>query len=200
LVALTEMLSLRLPGIALKICEKPTSALEELHRNPYHAVIADIHMPEMSGLTLLESAGSLQPCPSFLLMTAAGDQQVAEAAFRLGAFDFIEKPFQRDEMAQSVRRAVETYNLRRRVVLWQERIVRCRRLQSIEHLSFAGIRLAHPVRPAVSDLDHLAHAFENNLESFRRNSEFALRRASALLHEAEAEARRRAWRRLQQIP
>ncbi len=71
-------------------------------------VVSDVRMPEISGLDLvraLQMAGDPRPV---LLLTGHGDVELAVQAIKLGAFDFVEKPFDNDRFVASVRHALVT--------------------------------------------------------------------------------------------
>lgn len=71
-------------------------------------VVSDVRMPEISGLDLLRAlqvAGDPRPV---LLLTGHGDVELAVQAIKLGAFDFVEKPFDNDRFVASVRHALVT--------------------------------------------------------------------------------------------
>ena len=64
------------------------------HPTPFLGVIiCDLRMPKVSGLEVLKSLQDIVPLPPFILMTAYGDIPSAVEAMNLGAYDFIEKPF-----------------------------------------------------------------------------------------------------------
>jgi adenylate cyclase len=68
-------------------------ALEKLNENSKtDVVISDINMPEMDGLTLLEKIGQNHPLPKTVIVSAYGDMDNIRTAMNLGAFDFITKP------------------------------------------------------------------------------------------------------------
>jgi two-component system, LuxR family, response regulator FixJ len=72
-----------------------------------HCIVSDVRMPEISGLDLqreLRRRG--HPAP-LILITGHGDVEMAVGAIKLGAFDFIEKPFDHHRLAQSIRSAIE---------------------------------------------------------------------------------------------
>jgi two-component system response regulator FixJ len=74
---------------------------------PLDCIIADVRMPRMSGLDLVEhlkSRGSIRP---IILITGHGDIDMAVSAVKAGAFDFIEKPFDESRLLASVYEAVE---------------------------------------------------------------------------------------------
>jgi DNA-binding NtrC family response regulator len=75
------------------------------------AVITDLKMPEMDGLELLERLRQAEDQLPVVLMTAYGSVDSAVRAMKFGAFDFIQKPFEGDELVMTLRRAVEHYHL-----------------------------------------------------------------------------------------
>ncbi len=91
-----------------------TSAKEGLQKIsdlPYSGMLLDIQMPEMSGFDVLQKVKQTNPNISVIIISAHGSVENAIKATRLGAFDFIEKPIDRDKLLISVRNAVEQSNL-----------------------------------------------------------------------------------------
>ena len=70
-------------------------------------VISDIRMPGMDGMALLRRLQSIDPGLPVILMTGHGDVPMAVEAMRIGAFDFVEKPFEPDRLAELCRKAGE---------------------------------------------------------------------------------------------
>jgi DNA-binding NtrC family response regulator len=98
------------------------AALALLDDMAFDLVISDLNMPAMSGLQLLEEICARHPQTVFVLMTAFGDERTAVQALKQGAYDYIPKPFDNDDMRALVRRvhellAVRTENARLRAEL-----------------------------------------------------------------------------------
>jgi len=74
-------------------------------------LLLDIQMPEMSGFEVLKKVKETTPSLSVIIISAHGSVENAIKATRLGAFDFIEKPIDRDKLLISVRNAVEQVKL-----------------------------------------------------------------------------------------
>ncbi len=73
------------------------AALEELARDSFNVVVTDLRMPGIDGLELLKRIkAGVRPCPEVILMTAYGSIPLAVEAMRIGAFDFITKPFRNE--------------------------------------------------------------------------------------------------------
>ncbi|HEY5701105.1 MAG TPA: nitrogen regulation protein NR(I), partial [Gammaproteobacteria bacterium] len=86
--------------------ESGVGVLERLERRRPDAILSDIRMPEVDGLTLLESISSDYPGVPVIIMTAFSDLDSTVAAFQGGAFEYLPKPFDVDEAVALVRRAV----------------------------------------------------------------------------------------------
>ncbi|MGH9843829.1 MAG: sigma-54-dependent transcriptional regulator, partial [Blastocatellia bacterium] len=70
-------------------------------------VITDIQMPEMSGLELLRRISVMSPDAMMLVITAFGSIETAVEAMKMGAYDYITKPFNREELLLTVSKALE---------------------------------------------------------------------------------------------
>jgi len=88
-------------------------ALKRLEIEPYDVVIADIMMPKIDGLSLLKDIRKFDPHLPVILITAYASLGSAVEALRQGAFDYITKPFQLDQVRFAVKSALETGKLRR---------------------------------------------------------------------------------------
>ncbi len=115
LTALTGALALRMPEIDVETCQSGQAALEMVTKTEYDAVISDIKMPGMDGLTLLTKIRSIQPELPTLLITGHGQHDLAVQALRGGAFDFIQKPVERDYFVASLARAIRVRKLDRQI-------------------------------------------------------------------------------------
>jgi DNA-binding NtrC family response regulator len=88
-------------------------ALDVIARRRPDCVVTDLKMPGLSGLELLESIREIDDDLPVILMTAYGDVGAAVKAIKLGAFDFITKPFEGDELVIAVKRGIEHARLKR---------------------------------------------------------------------------------------
>jgi two-component system, NtrC family, nitrogen regulation response regulator NtrX len=85
--------------------------LEKILSDSYNALLLDIQMPEMSGFDVLKKVKESGSPVSVIIISAHGSVENAIKATKLGAFDFIEKPIDRDKLLISVRNAVEQSKL-----------------------------------------------------------------------------------------
>lgn len=115
LQALPEALRLRMGALHIVTVDSAAAALKRLTDEEYDVIISDIKMPGMDGLALLEHVRALRPETPTLLITGHGERDLAVRALRGGAYDFIQKPIDRDYIVASLTRAVLTRQLRRQV-------------------------------------------------------------------------------------
>jgi two-component system response regulator AtoC len=87
--------------------------LEVARANSFDVVLCDVRMPRRDGLELLPDLIELQPAATILMMSAFGAVEQAIDAVRKGAYDFLSKPFQADELLLTIRKAEEREQLRR---------------------------------------------------------------------------------------
>jgi len=83
------------------------SAIEKIEKQNYDVVISDISMPGLSGLDLLKFIKRTAPNTSVLLITAYSDPNQSIEALKMGAYDYIAKPFKTDEIKLLVKNAIE---------------------------------------------------------------------------------------------
>jgi DNA-binding NtrC family response regulator len=114
LQALPETLRLRLSGVTVDTADSAVAALERITARDYDAIVTDIRMPGMDGLTLLAEILGRRPDTPTLMITGHGEYDLALRCLRGGAYDFIEKPIDRDHFVASLRRAIQTHALNRR--------------------------------------------------------------------------------------
>lgn len=100
-------------GYACEICGDGAAALKALEHQPADVVVSDIRMPELDGLELLQRIHERWPELPVIFLTAYGSVASAVAAMRAGAFDYITKPFDNDELRALVGRALELRRLNR---------------------------------------------------------------------------------------
>ncbi len=120
LQALPQALHLRLPGCKVEVSDSAVEALELIKNNDYDAIVSDIKMPGMDGLALLAQIQELRPTTPTLLITGHGDHSLAIRALRGGAYDFIQKPIDREYFVAALRRATQTRHLSRQVIAQQQ--------------------------------------------------------------------------------
>ena len=101
-------------GHTVRVAESGRRALEALRQEPADLIISDIKMPDMNGIELLRAARELLPEVEVIMMTAFASVDTAREAFMLGAYDFVQKPFDNDLLKETVTRALEKVSLVKR--------------------------------------------------------------------------------------
>src|SRR2546428_12919394 len=115
LQALPQALHLRIDDIKIDTSDSAWAAVKLIEENDYDAIVSDIKMPGMDGLALLAKIQKLRPETPTLLITGHGEHDLAVQALRGGAYDFIQKPIDRDYMGAALSRAIQTRRLRRQL-------------------------------------------------------------------------------------
>lgn len=98
-------------GYQCRAVDSADLALAVLEREPIHLVLSDIMMPGLSGIDLLKRLVHAHPETAAVMLTAAADTQMAVQAMKLGAYDYITKPFNLEELAVHVEKALERRQL-----------------------------------------------------------------------------------------
>ncbi len=108
---------LRREGYAVSEAASGKDALDQLGSEVFGLVISDLRMAPGSGLDLLRAIKQANSAVEMILMTGFGSIESAVEAMKLGAFDFITKPFQQEEILLRVRNALEKHRLKQEVDL-----------------------------------------------------------------------------------
>lgn len=103
-------------GYGVDTVENGKEALRMALENYYDVVLLDIRMPEMDGLQAFYEIQKIKPDLPIILMTAFGSSEIAVEAMKRGAFDYILKPFNLEEVKIIVNRAIHMRRLAREVV------------------------------------------------------------------------------------
>ena len=115
LQALPEALQLRMDGVSIETCDSAGRALQRIAEVDYEAIVTDIKMPGTDGLTLLAQIRALRPDTPTLLITGHGEHDLAVQALRGGAYDFIQKPIDREYFVASLIRAMQARQYKRQL-------------------------------------------------------------------------------------
>ena len=83
------------------------AAIERLHDGHYDVVLSDLKMGGSDGMDVLRTTRALHPTTAVILMTAFGSVSTAVEAMKIGAFDYVQKPFEIEEMEVKIEKALE---------------------------------------------------------------------------------------------
>jgi two-component system response regulator HydG len=90
-----------------------SEAVEKVRERPYDVVLTDVRMAEVDGIEALRRIRSFNPCLPVLIMTAYSSVDTAVGALKAGAFDYLHKPLDFDELRKGLERAVAHGRMRR---------------------------------------------------------------------------------------
>jgi two-component system response regulator PilR (NtrC family) len=132
-ISMREFLSILLEreGYATSLAADAEAALKLLESEEFALVISDVNMPGLNGIKLLERIKQISPETAVLLITAFSTAEQAVEAMKLGAYDYIAKPFKVEEIKVLVRNALEKRSLQRENLRLQQEIQ--------ERYSFSGL-------------------------------------------------------------
>jgi DNA-binding NtrC family response regulator len=105
-------LALSAAGHEVEEASNGNAALERLHESYFDVVVSDLKMGGSDGLDVLRTTKALHPTVSVILMTAFGTVNTAVEAMKIGAFDYVQKPFEIEEMEVKIEKALELKRLR----------------------------------------------------------------------------------------
>ena len=108
---------LRREGYEVLLAENGRAAIDTLEREPIDLLISDIKMPDMSGVDVLRAAKQIDQDILGIMITAFASTETAVEAMRLGACDYLSKPFDIDLLKMKVREKIENRQLRQENVL-----------------------------------------------------------------------------------
>jgi two-component system response regulator PilR (NtrC family) len=98
-------------GHTVRVAENGRDALAQLQQQAPDLIVSDIRMPDMSGVDLLRAVKELLPEVEVIMMTAFANVDTAREAFLIGAYDFVQKPFDNDLFKEVVTRALGKISL-----------------------------------------------------------------------------------------
>jgi len=107
--------SLKKQGYEVTTAASGEEALKVVQDDPPELMLLDIQLPGMDGLQVLEKVKEFDSEVIILMVTALGVLETAVKAMRMGAYDYINKPFNLDELSITVKKALETRDLRKEV-------------------------------------------------------------------------------------
>jgi len=103
-------------------CRKRGKAIEAIKNDIFDLIITDMKMPKVGGLELLKNVKQITPDTVVVIITAFGTTDSAVEAMKLGAYDYIQKPFQLDNIRLVVKNALEKQKLQKDVSLLKQQL------------------------------------------------------------------------------
>jgi len=109
-------------GYAVDTASDGEQALDKMERGLFDEILCDIRMPRMDGIEFLRRAKEAQPESTIIMMSAYGTLDTAVEAMKLGAYDYISKPFKPDEIILTLKKAEEREKLRKENVYLRKEV------------------------------------------------------------------------------
>jgi two-component system C4-dicarboxylate transport response regulator DctD len=144
--AVTQWLGLA--GFETLVHDRASTALDKLSTEFHGILVTDLKMDGIDGMELLRRAQRLDPELPVVVITGHGDVETAVEAMRLGAYDFIEKPFAPERFLDVVRRASE----KRQLVVENRRLRRAVSEQTLSSRIIGTSQAAQALRASVAEL------------------------------------------------
>ena len=102
-------------GYEVEEAPNGNAAIERLHEGSFDVVVSDLKMGGSTGLEVLKTAKTLHPSCAVILMTAFGSVSTAVEAMKAGAFDYVQKPFEIEEMEVKIEKALELRRMQHQI-------------------------------------------------------------------------------------
>lgn len=144
----------------ISTCGDAKKALALLELKRFDLILADLTLPDVDGVELVKQVKYRHPHTSIIIMTAFGSVSTAVESMKAGAYDYITKPFPRDLLRATVRRCLESHNLRREISKMQSELFKKEKLAAVG--SMAGA-IAHRMRNPLSIIQMCAQYLEQHL-------------------------------------
>lgn len=109
-------------GYNVSVADNGERAIEAVKKDIYDLIITDMKMPKISGIDLLKSVKQITPDTVVVVFTAFGTTKSAVEAMKLGAYDYIQKPFQMDDIRLVVKNSLEKQKLSKDVSILKEQL------------------------------------------------------------------------------
>ena len=109
-------------GYTTEVAGDGEEALEKIKNESFDIVITDIKMPKIDGIQLLETVSSISPETFFIIMTAYASVKTAIDALRHGAFDYLIKPVEFDDVIIRIKRLIDYKNLAQENKVLRQRV------------------------------------------------------------------------------
>jgi two-component system response regulator HydG len=135
-------------GYTVQLASSGEEGFELARTHAFDVILSDMRMPGLSGIDVLRKLRDVKVDAAFIVMTGFGTVDTAVEAMKLGAVDFVQKPFFRDELLMRVRSAAERRQLARQVDLLQRQIVPAPSLDALVGESPAMQRVKELIRRA----------------------------------------------------
>jgi DNA-binding NtrC family response regulator len=127
-------------GFRVETAEDGQAALRAMDRGPFDIILLDLKMPGMDGIAVQKRVREIDPAATIIILTAYASVQTAVEALKLGAFDYVTKPVDPDDLSNLVRNALQTRALAEENVRLKEKVSE---LASVAPIVGVSARMEH---------------------------------------------------------
>ncbi len=147
-LSMREFLTIMLTkeGYDVDTAKDGEEAINMIGRNSYHLVITDVKMPKKSGLDVLKAAATSSPNTIVIMITAYSSVDSAIEAMKVGAYDYIPKPFKIDEIRIVVRNALEKRDLEKENILLKTELKKLHKFENFIGNSKEMVKISNLIR------------------------------------------------------
>ncbi|MFP3868283.1 MAG: sigma-54-dependent transcriptional regulator [Desulfobacteraceae bacterium] len=118
-------------GYQVETADSAAQALAKIEAKHYDIMLIDVKMPEMDGLTLLQHLKKRDPDTGVIMMTAYGSIEDAVEAMKKGAFDYLLKPFDLEELSLTIEKLVQIQTMTMENIVLKERVAKIDRFEEL---------------------------------------------------------------------
>jgi two-component system response regulator AtoC len=130
-------------GYGVESAADGARALMIMEQSDFDFILCDIKMPRMDGMTFLENAKEKYPEKTYIMMSAYGTVETALKAMKEGAYDYISKPFKKDEVLLTLKKAEERERLKEENIRLKNRIDEIEKKYSFRNIVARSEAMAH---------------------------------------------------------
>ncbi|PID76949.1 MAG: hypothetical protein CSB24_03995 [Deltaproteobacteria bacterium] len=135
-------------GYDVTVSSEPQQGVQLIRNGCFDFVLCDVKMPGMDGIEVLESLAGMDEMPTIIMMSAYGSIDLAISAMKAGAYDFISKPFKKDEVLLALKKAEEREGLRKENRILKEEIKKVRGKSGFGRMLWASKKMDELVQLA----------------------------------------------------
>ncbi|HEY0708962.1 MAG TPA: sigma-54 dependent transcriptional regulator [Polyangia bacterium] len=118
-------------GFDVEVAISGRAGIERVKQGGIELIVSDVKMPDLDGLDLLREVREVHPTPYVVTITAFGSIDTAIRAVKLGAYDYITKPFEIEQLVLVIQKALSEQSLRYEVARLREEVARSTRLDNL---------------------------------------------------------------------
>lgn len=130
-------------GYAAETAADGVEGLDLMEKKNFDFILCDLRMPNMDGMTFLKKSREKHPEKTFIMMSAYGTIDTALEAIKIGAYDYISKPFKQDEVLLTLKKAEERERLKRENIRLQNKIKKIEQKYSFGNIVARSEAMAH---------------------------------------------------------